>query len=570
METQVPTPENPGSPHPSSLGLEKEVEVISDSPPRQSTNDPPKESLVAVEDVKEDVKDDEGKYLTGTKLGLVIASITLVTFLVLLDMSIIVTAIPTITTHFHSLKDVGWYGSAYQIASACLQPLTGKVYTNFNSKWTFLGFFFVFELGSLLCGIATSSKMLIIARAVAGMGCSGLMNGSLTIISSCVPLHKSPKFIGMVMGFCQMGLICGPLIGGAFTEKASWRWCFYINLPIGAVVALAMVFIHIPDQFPKPPIKSAAKTILHELDLIGFVLFSPAAIQLLLALEFGAGSYPWGSATVIGLFCGSGGAFIVFLLWEYHQGDKAMIPLSMIAQRTVWTSCLFMIGLFGTVLSISYYLPIYFQSVRNDSPIMSGVSLLPMMLSQVACAVSSGILIGRLGYYLPWAVFCGLLTAIGGGLFATLDPHTSVGKWIGFGILVGAGRGTGFQTPIIAIQNTLKPSQISVGMAVLMFTQTLSGAVFLTLANVIFDAGLRSLLPKDAPNADAAAIIAAGATGFRSVVSSEDLPGVLTAYAKSVDYVFYLTAGMGVIMFIFAFGMGWKDVRKKKPSSESV
>lgn len=107
-------------------------------------------------------------------------------------------------------------------------------------------------------------------------------------------------------------------------------------------------------------------------------------------------------------------------------------------------------------------------------------------------------------------------------------------------------------------------------MAVLMFTQTLSGAVFLTLANVIFDAGLRSLLPKDAPNADAAAIIAAGATGFRSVVSSEDLPGVLTAYAKSVDYVFYLTAGMGVIMFIFAFGMGWKDVRKKKPSSESV
>lgn len=153
-----------------------------------------------------------------------------------------------------------------------------------------------------------------------------------------------------------------------------------------------MVFIHIPDQFPKPPIKSAAKTILHELDLIGFVLFSPAAIQLLLALEFGAGSYPWGSATVIGLFCGSGGAFIVFLLWEYHQGDKAMIPLSMIAQRTVWTSCLFMIGLFGTVLSISYYLPIYFQSVRNDSPIMSGVSLLPMMLSQVACAVSSGIL----------------------------------------------------------------------------------------------------------------------------------------------------------------------------------
>lgn len=153
-----------------------------------------------------------------------------------------------------------------------------------------------------------------------------------------------------------------------------------------------MVFINIPDQFPKPPIRSAAKTILHELDLIGFVLFSPAAIQLLLALEYGSGSYPWGSARVIGLFCGSGGAFIIFLLWEYRQGDKAMIPLSMVVQRTVWTSCLFMIGLFGTVLSLSYYLPIYFQAVRNDSPIMSGVSLLPMMVSQVICAVGSGIL----------------------------------------------------------------------------------------------------------------------------------------------------------------------------------
>jgi hypothetical protein len=153
-----------------------------------------------------------------------------------------------------------------------------------------------------------------------------------------------------------------------------------------------LAFINIPDQFPKPPIKSAAKTILHKLDLVGFILFSPAAIQLLLALEYGAGSYPWGSARVIGLFCGSGGAFIVFLLWEHRQGDKAMIPLAMIAQRTVWTSCVFMIGLFGTVLALSYYLPIYFQAVRNDSPIMSGVSLLPMMLSQVVFAVSSGIL----------------------------------------------------------------------------------------------------------------------------------------------------------------------------------
>ncbi|KAJ5949625.1 hypothetical protein N7454_001209 [Penicillium verhagenii] len=569
METQVPTPEKSGlsTTHPSSSDFDKEVQVSSGSTPRPSINEPEPPKEIA-EAVKND--EDDGKYLTGTKLIVLMSAVTLVSFLILLDVSIIVTAIPTITNHFHSLEDVGWYGSSYQIASACLQPLTGKIYSNFNTKWTYLAFFFVFELGSLLCGISTSSKMLIIARAVAGLGSSGLMNGSLTIISSCVPLHKSPKFIGIVMGFCQLGLIAGPLIGGAFTEKASWRWCFFLNLPIGAIVAAAMVFINIPNHIPKPPIREAAKTILHELDLIGFVLFSPSAIQLLLALEYGASTYPWGSSTVIGLFCGSGGTFIVFLLWEHRQGEKAMIPLSMVSKRIVWSSCLFMISLFATVLSISFYLPIYFQSVKNDSPIMSGVSMIPVMLTQVTCAVVSGVLIGKLGYYLPWAVAGGVLTAVGGGLFGTLDPFTSVGKWIGFGILVGAGRGFAFQTPIVAVQNALHPSQISVGMAILMFTQTLSGAVFLTIADVIFDAGLRSLLTKDAPHADAAAVLAAGATGFRSVIPSEDIPGILAAYAKSVDYVFYMTAALGAVMTLAAFGIGWKDVRKKGPSTEKV
>ena len=158
------------------------------------------------------------EYISGLPLRLVILSLFLVTFLTFLDTSIIATAIPRITDDFHSLPDVGWYGSAYQLASASLQPLTGKIYTYFPSKWCYLFFFGLFELGSLLCGAANSSKMLIVGRAVAGMGSSGIVNGGLTILASSVPLERRAISTGLLLGFSQTGMVLGPLIGGAFTE----------------------------------------------------------------------------------------------------------------------------------------------------------------------------------------------------------------------------------------------------------------------------------------------------------------------------------------------------------------
>ncbi|RDL38696.1 Uncharacterized protein BP5553_03036 [Venustampulla echinocandica] len=509
--------------------------------------------------------------LTGIKLTVIIAALSVTSFLLLLDMSIVSTAVPRITSDFHSLTDIGWYGSAYLLSriqhcydlfqkeannlesSCALQPMTGKIFSQFDSK-----------LGSLLSAVATSSNIFIVGRAVAGMGASGLSNGGLTIIALSIPLQKRAVYMGILMGISQLGVLFGPLLGGALTEHASWRWCFYINLPAGALAAIFLFFIRIPSHHTKRTDKPSFRSILKSLDLVGFILFAPAAIMFLLALQWGGNTYKWDSATIIGLFCGSAATVVVFIGWEYTRGDSAMIPLSMVKKRPIASSCMVQLFQFGSMLSTSYYLAIYFQAVRGFAPTLSGVYMLPSILSQLMLGIVSGILVGRLGYYLPFIIFGTGLTSIGSGLMSTLTPTSATGAWIGYQIISGAGRGGGLQMPILAIQSNLKPQEIPVGMGLGIFCQSIGGALFLSFAQTIFSTSLVDALPDFAPEVDAQAVINAGAAGARDIVSKALLPGVLLAYNQAVSHVFYLAAGASAVAFVFSWGMGWKSVKKAK------
>jgi hypothetical protein len=207
----------------------------------------------------------------------------------------------------------------------------------------------------------------------------------------------------------QLGLASGPLFGGLLTEYATWRWCrspnslscfwawtklnvlgFYLNLPIGGLVAVMLVFVRIPQQDPRPPPISVVRSLHSNLDLLGFAIFAPALIMLLLALQWGGTTLAWSSSQIIGLFCGAGATFIAFLLWEYHKGDAAMFPFSIVCMRTVWMSCI-VYGLLGSNLYVaSYWVPVYFQGVKGASPAMSGVYILPMIIAHIFAALSSG------------------------------------------------------------------------------------------------------------------------------------------------------------------------------------
>ena len=285
--------------------------------------------------------------------------------------------------------------------------------------------------------------MFIIGRAIAGLGSSGLFTGCLTTIANSVPKERRPLFQAINIGIGQIGLACGPVVGGAFTTRASWRWCFYVNLPIGAVVALCLIFVNVPEATVKPPWRKVLGTAVKSLDLVGFALVSPAVIMLLLALEYGGNQYAWDSSVVIGLLCGAAAVVAVFLFWEYREGDGAMIPFAFLRSPVVRSAALTQFFTLGGILIGDFYLAIYFQTISNDSPLMSGVHLLPVTLGLVIFTLVPGGLIQVTGYYLPWILAGSAIATVGYGLMSMLSPTTTFGQWFGYLCVYGIGSGLG-------------------------------------------------------------------------------------------------------------------------------
>ncbi|KAI1827694.1 MFS general substrate transporter [Xylaria intraflava] len=534
-----------------------EQEVAAGDSPRPTTIDEPT-TMAPAKDSSAPIN-----YPTGFTFIAITVALCLNIFLILLDGAIVSTAVPKVTNEFHSLNDVGWYASVYFMGLAVSQLLFGKLNAIAPVKWTYLTCMVIFLVGSAVCGAAPSSPALIVGRVIAGFAAGGVLVGTFSLIPYTVPPERRPLFIGLIGAVLGIGTAVGPLIGGAITMNVTWRWCFYINLPIGGFAGIVfLLFVHPPKRETEH--RSVTET-LKNLDLLGLFFLAPAIVTLLLALMWGGLTYPWSNGRVIALlvlFVVFSAAFIGVEIW---QNERAMLPRRVLTQRSVIFASLFAFGSSGASFLLVYYVPIWFQSIQGVSPFESGVRNLPMVIATTIFSLLGGVLITVIGYYSPFMILSTILSAVGAGLLTTFSPTISSSKWIGYQVLYGLGVGFSRQTPLVCVSAVLEVRDVPIGSGVVMFCQTLAGAVFLAVAQSVFVNKLASGLGElGLPNLDPNTLLTSGATSLGAGLSPDQYTMFLDLYSKSLTTSWYAAAATASFSIIGAVFVEHRRIKAKQ------
>ncbi|KAI9203463.1 major facilitator superfamily domain-containing protein [Polychytrium aggregatum] len=482
--------------------------------------------------------------LSRLSFALIFVGLALALLLAAIDQVIVSSAIPSIGNSFQDFERVPWIGTAYLLTSSAMAPTYGKLSDIFGRKSVFLVAIVIFEIGSLICGVATSMDMLIAGRAIAGIGGGGLIGLVLIIISDLVSFQDRGKYQGIIGAVFGLASIIGPFVGGLFTDKISWRWCFFINLPFGALAILAIVFfLHLPT----PEGSITAK--LQRIDYLGSLVLISAVICLLLPVQYGGGDWAWNAPQTIALFVAAAVLTGLFIFIEFRVAKEPVIPPSIFRHHSVGLILAFTFLFGAAFLAIVYYLPTYFQIIDGATATQSGVYTIPMVVVFIILNIGSGIVVSRSGHYRIF-FWIGFPFMIGGSaLLYVLNEQSLLSTQMLFSLAFGIGSGCIIQSKTIAIQASVPHSEIAVATTLTNFAQTLGGVLGIAIGGAFLNNTLQSTLQASSLSPEVITMIIRSPASIRSVFANDPsaLATTVSAFLVGIRSIFLSTIPYTVV-----------------------
>ncbi|MET0133950.1 MAG: MDR family MFS transporter [Kibdelosporangium sp.] len=474
----------------------------------------------------------------GTR-NAVVAAIMLGILLAALDQTIVSTALPTIVSDLGGGNHLSWVVTSYLLAETIMTVLVGKFGDLYGRKKMFLLSVLLFMIGSFFAGWADSMTWLVASRAVQGFGAGGLMVTATAVIADVVPLSERGKYQGVIGSVFGVSTVVGPLLGGLFVDHLSWRWAFYVNLPIGAIVLVVAVFA-------LPAVRGARRP---KIDYLGILLIALASTGLTLVTSWGGTEYPWASATIILMAIGSVVALVLFVLVEQRAAEP-MLPMRLFRSRVFTVSGILSFVVGFAMLGGVTFLPTYLQYVQGESATGSGLRMLPLVAGLLVASITTGTVIGRTGRYRIFPIIGSALIAAGLLLLSLMDAGTTVLAGSGYMIVLGLGVGLVMPVPTVVVQSTSDYRDLGVATSGVSFLRTLGSSFGVAIFGTIYAGQLPGhLATAIPPGVDPRAA--------QSVQALHALPAelrapIVEAYVDTLQTMFLAAAPVGLLALVVA------------------